>query len=50
MTHSSWSRSPALLEQLLDTHAEDTPVVRAAYRRAMRLELACFEASLREKP
>jgi len=42
--------SAALLEQLLDTHAEDTPAVRAAYRRAMCLELAFFEASLQEKP
>lgn len=34
-----------LLERLLNGQADDTPVVRAAYRRAMRLELAFFEAA-----
>ena len=33
------------LEALLDTHATDTPTVRAAYGRAMRLELAFFDAA-----
>lgn len=33
------------LERLLDTQADDTPAVRDAYRRAMRLELEFFEAS-----
>jgi thiaminase/transcriptional activator TenA len=32
------------LEALLDAHAADTPAVRAAYQRAMRLELAFFDA------
>jgi thiaminase/transcriptional activator TenA len=36
----------ALLERLLDQNADDVPAVRAAYRRAMRLELAFFEAAL----
>jgi thiaminase/transcriptional activator TenA len=36
----------ARLERLLDEHADDTPAVRAAYRRAMRLELAFFHAAL----
>ena len=36
----------ARLEQLLDAHARDTPAVRAAYRRAMELELAFFRAAL----
>ena len=35
----------ATLEQLLDVHAGDTAEVRAAYRRAMRLEVAFFEAA-----
>lgn len=35
----------ATLERLLDRYAERSPAVRAAYRRAMRLELAFFEAS-----
>jgi thiaminase/transcriptional activator TenA len=30
---------------LLDEQADDTPAVRTAYRRAMRLELAFFEAA-----
>jgi thiaminase/transcriptional activator TenA len=34
------------LERLLDEHADDSPAVRAAYRRAMRLELAFFGAAL----
>lgn len=36
----------ASLERLLDEHAQDTPQVRAAYRRAMELELGFFDASL----
>jgi thiaminase/transcriptional activator TenA len=35
----------AILEGLLDTHAEDTPELRRAYRRAMTLELAFFDAA-----
>lgn len=35
----------ARLEELLDRHAEDTPAVRGAYRRAMTLEIAFFEAN-----
>jgi thiaminase/transcriptional activator TenA len=34
------------LERLLDRHAEDTPEVAGAYRRAMDLELAFFSAPL----
>ncbi|MGW0161334.1 TenA family protein [Mycobacterium sp. NPDC003323] len=34
-----------LLEQLLDRHGTDTPAVRDAYRRAMRLESAFFSAA-----
>ena len=34
------------LERLLDRHAEQTPAVAAAYRRAMELELAFFDAAL----
>ena len=34
------------LEDLLDEHAQDEPAVRAAYRRAMELELAFFTAAL----
>jgi thiaminase/transcriptional activator TenA len=34
-----------LLEGLLDAQADDVPAVRDAYRRAMRLELAFFEAA-----
>ena len=37
----------ATLETLLDRHAADTPAVRAAYRRAMELEFAFFDAALR---
>ncbi|MGH3090445.1 MAG: TenA family protein [Rubrobacteraceae bacterium] len=33
------------LETLLDRYAEDTPSVRRAYRRAMRLEVGFFEAA-----
>jgi thiaminase/transcriptional activator TenA len=36
----------ATLERLLDEHGDDGPAVRAAYRRAMRLELAFFDAAL----
>jgi thiaminase (transcriptional activator TenA) len=35
----------AKLEALLDRYAADTPVVRSAYRRAMALEIAFFEAN-----
>ena len=35
----------ARLEGLLDRYASDTPAVRTAYRRAMALELAFFEAN-----
>ena len=38
----------ARLEELLDRYAEDTPAVRAAYRRAMALEVAFFEANAGE--
>ncbi len=34
------------LERLLDEQADDRPAVRAAYRRAMHLELAFFDAAL----
>jgi thiaminase/transcriptional activator TenA len=34
------------LEGLLDEHAEDTAAVRAAYRRAMHLEVAFFDAAM----
>lgn len=33
------------LEQLLDEYANDTPAIRTAYRRAMNLELAFFDAA-----
>jgi len=33
------------LERLLDEQADDGSAVRAAYRRAMRLELAFFDAA-----
>lgn len=36
----------ALLERLLDQHADDVTSARVAYRRAMRLELAFFDAAL----
>lgn len=36
----------SLLERLLDQHADDISAARAAYRRAMRLELAFFDAAL----
>jgi thiaminase/transcriptional activator TenA len=36
------------LENLLDRYAEDSPAVRTAYRRAMNLELAFFEANAEE--
>jgi len=35
----------ARLEDLLDRYASDAPAVRTAYRRAMTLELAFFEAN-----
>ena len=35
----------ARLEELLDRYAEDTRAVRAAYRRAMNLEIGFFEAN-----
>lgn len=35
----------ARLEELLDRHAEDGPAVRAAYRRAMQLEVDFFRAA-----
>jgi thiaminase (transcriptional activator TenA) len=37
----------ATLERLLDRHAPDTPAVRTAYRRAMRLEVGFFDAAWR---
>ncbi|MGV0719753.1 TenA family protein [Mycolicibacterium elephantis] len=37
----------ALLEKLLDQHVDDLTAARAAYRRAMRLELAFFDAALK---
>ncbi len=37
----------ATLERLLDRHAEDTPAVRTAYRRAMQLEVGFFDAAWR---
>ncbi|MCV7221665.1 TenA family protein [Mycolicibacterium elephantis] len=36
----------ALLEKLLDRHVDDLAAARVAYRRAMRLELAFFDAAL----
>ncbi len=36
----------AQLERLLDEHAEATPGVRGAYRRAMQLEVSFFESAL----
>ncbi len=36
----------ASLERLLDRHADDTPRTAAAYRRAMELEVAFFDAAL----
>lgn len=41
-----FEETAALLERLLDRHADDIPAARAAYRRAMRLELAFFDAAL----
>ena len=40
------TRSATGLERLLDEQADDRPAVRAAYRRAMHLELAFFDAAL----
>ncbi|MGV0871513.1 TenA family protein [Mycolicibacterium sp. XJ879] len=37
----------ALLERLLDQHANDVDAARVAYGRAMRLELAFFDAALK---
>lgn len=37
----------ALLERLLDRHGDDSPAIREAYRRAMRLELEFFGAAYR---
>ncbi len=38
--------SATRLERLLDEQADDRPAERAAYRRAMHLELAFFDAAL----
>jgi hypothetical protein len=38
------------LEGLLDRYAEDRPTVRSAYRRAMQLELAFFDAYATHDP
>jgi thiaminase/transcriptional activator TenA len=35
----------ATLERLLDAYADDTEPVRETYRRAMRLEIAFFDAA-----
>jgi thiaminase/transcriptional activator TenA len=40
----------ATLERLLDAHADDSVAVRRAYRRAMHLELAFFEAAWGDQP
>jgi thiaminase/transcriptional activator TenA len=40
-----FEETACLLERLLDEQADDTPAVRTAYRRAMRLELALFDAA-----
>ncbi|MCV7282201.1 TenA family protein [Mycolicibacterium flavescens] len=37
----------SVLERLLDRLGDDTPAVRTAYRRAMRLELAFFDAAFK---
>jgi thiaminase (transcriptional activator TenA) len=42
----SFGQLASLLERLLDEQADESPAVRAAYRRAMRLELAFFDAAL----
>ena len=42
----SFEQLASLLERLLDEQADESPAVRAAYRRAMRLELAFFDAAL----
>lgn len=39
----------ALLERLLDQHAEDSAAVHDSYRRAMRLELQFFDAAYRAR-
>ncbi len=38
------------LERLLDRYADDSPAVRATYRRAMQLEVSFFEAALGARP
>ena len=43
---TSFESLAATLEGLLDRYAEDKPAVRHAYRRAMQLELAFFQAAL----
>lgn len=43
----SFEAEATALERLLDEHGDDGPAVRAAYRRAMHLELAFFDAALR---
>lgn len=40
----------ATLERLLDRYARDTPAVRAAYRRAMRLEVGFFTSAWEAEP
>jgi thiaminase/transcriptional activator TenA len=42
---SGFEKLAATLEGLLDRYAEDSPAVRSAYRRAMQLELAFFDAN-----
>ena len=42
----SFAALAARLEALLDAHAVDGPVVRTAYRRAMELEVAFFDAAV----
>jgi thiaminase (transcriptional activator TenA) len=40
----------AALEELLDQHGDDSPAIRSAYRRAMRLEVDFFESAVRAAP
>jgi thiaminase (transcriptional activator TenA) len=40
----------ARLEELLDRYADDRPAIRSAYRRALQLELAFFEAHAPDAP
>jgi thiaminase/transcriptional activator TenA len=42
---AEFEETARMLERLLDQQADDTAAVRSAYRRAMRLELAFFEAA-----